>query len=64
MEVPRLGVEWELWLLAYATAIAVPNPSLICNLHRSLLQCQILSPLREARDQTYPHGHYVGFLTH
>ena len=44
MEVPRLGVESELQLLAYTTAM--PDPSHICNLH------QILNPLRDARDQT------------
>ena len=26
MEVPRLGVEWELWLLAYTTATSTPDP--------------------------------------
>ena len=26
MEVPRLGVELELWLLAYTTATATPDP--------------------------------------
>ena len=36
MEVPRLGVESELELPAYATAIAVWNPSHVCDLlHRS-----------------------------
>ena len=39
MDVPRLGVELELLLLAYATAT----------------QCQILNPLSEARDQTRNH---------
>ena len=33
MEVPRLGVESELQLLAYATAIAMLDLSHICNLH-------------------------------
>ena len=28
MEVPRLGVKWELQLLAYATATATPDASL------------------------------------
>ena len=36
MEVPRLGVEWELQLLAYAPATAMPDPSLIFDLHHSL----------------------------
>ena len=35
MEVPRLGAKWELQLPAYNTAIAMPDPSLICNLHHS-----------------------------
>ena len=50
MEVPRLGVELELQLPAYATAIL--DLSHICDLHHSLLQHQILNLLKEARDQT------------
>ena len=53
MEVPRLVVELELQLQAYATAIAILDLSHIFNLHHSLWQCQILNPLREARDQTH-----------
>ena len=52
MEVPRLGVESELQLLAYATATATQDPSYICDLHHILRQCQIPYPLSEARDQT------------
>jgi len=52
MEVPRLGVELELQLSAYTTATAMQDPSLICGLHYSSLQSQILNPLSEARDQT------------
>ena len=52
MEVPRLGVQLELQLLAYTTAIATSDPSHICNLHHSSQQCRILNPLSEARDQT------------
>ena len=52
MEVPRLGVESELQLLATATATARPNPSSICDPHCSSQQCRILNPLIEARDQT------------
>jgi len=37
MEVPRLGVEWELKLLVYATAVATPDLSHICELHHSSL---------------------------
>ena len=47
MEVPRLGFESELQLLACTTAM--PNSSHICNLHRSSQQRQILNPLNEAR---------------
>ena len=52
MEVPRLAVESELQLPAYATAIAMPDLSCICNLHHSSWQRQILNPLSKARDQT------------
>ena len=44
MEVPRLGVEWELQLPAYAIATATPDPSHVCDLHNSSWQCQILRP--------------------
>ena len=52
MEVPRLGVELELLLLAYTTATATPDPSRVCNLHHRSWQHWILNPLSEARDQT------------
>ena len=48
----RSGLKLELQLLASATATAMPEPSLFCNLHCSLQQCQILNPLSEARDRT------------
>ena len=35
MEVPRLAVKSELWLLATATAIATRAPSHVCDLHHS-----------------------------
>ena len=50
MEVPRLGVESELQLLAAATATW--DPSCYCDLHHRSRQCQILNPLSEARDRT------------
>ena len=50
MEVPSLGVELELQLLAYTTATATPDPSSICDLRHSLWQRQILNPLSEAWD--------------
>ena len=52
MEVPRLGVESELQLLAYARAIATLDPSHFCDLHHSSRQRQILNPLNKARDRT------------
>ena len=52
MEVPRLGVEWELQLPAYATATATWDVSHVCNLYHISHQHQILNPLREARDRT------------
>ena len=52
MEFPRLGVESELQSLAYTTAKATADPSLICNLHHSSQRHQILNPPSEARDWT------------
>ena len=52
MEVPRLGVNSELQLLAYTTATAVQDPSHVCDLHHSSHQHRILNPLGEARDWT------------
>ena len=52
-EVPRLGVESELKLPAYATATATSDLSHVCDLHHSSHQCQILDPLSEAKDQTH-----------
>ena len=52
MEVPRLGVKWELQVPAYTTATATPDLSHICKLHCSLWQRCILNPLSEAGDQT------------
>ena len=52
MEVPRLGVELELWLLGYTTATATLDPSGICDLYHSSWHHRILNPLSEARDQT------------
>ena len=52
MDIPRLGVELELQLLAYATATAMQDPSCIYDLYHSLQQCWILNPLSTARDQT------------
>ena len=65
MEVPRLGVELELQLLAYTTATATLDLSCTCNLHHSSWHRQILSPPNKARVWTYiVTDAYVGFLTH
>ena len=53
MEIPRLGVEWELELLAYVTATAMWDLSCIYDLHHSSWQRQILNPLSEARHRTH-----------
>ena len=60
----RLGAKPELQLLAYTTATAKPDPSHTCKLHYNSWQCQILSPLRKASDQTSILWILVGFLTH
>ena len=52
MEVPVLGVESELQLLAYTITTAMLDESHICHLHCSLWQRRILNPL-EVRDQTH-----------
>ena len=53
VEVPRLGVESELQLLAYTTPKATPDPSCICGVYHSSGQHQILNLLNEARGQTH-----------
>ena len=52
MEVPRLGVESELQMLAYITATAMWNLSQVCNPHWNWGQLWIHNPLSEARDGT------------
>ena len=53
MEVPRIGVESELLLLAYTTATSTRDRSHICDLHHISEQCWILNPLSETRDRTH-----------
>ena len=53
MEVPRLGVGSELQLPVYATATAMPDPSIICDLHHGFRQCQNLNLPSKAKDQTH-----------
>ena len=43
-----------------ATAMAMPDVSHICDLVRSLWQCWILNPLKEARSNLHPHGYLSG----
>jgi len=52
MELPRLGIERELQLLAYTTVPAAQDLSCDCDLHHRSWQCCILNSLSEARDQT------------
>ena len=53
MEVPRTGFQLELQLPAYTRAIAIWDPSHICNLYHSSQEHWILNPLSEARDRTH-----------
>ena len=52
MKVPRLEVELELQFPATGTAIAMPEPSRVCDLYHSSQQLQIFNPLSRARDWT------------
>ena len=52
MEIPRLGVESELQLPTYTIAIAMQDPSHVCDLHHGLWQHQTLNPLSKVRHQT------------
>ena len=49
----ELGVEWELQLLASATAIATWDLNRICDLGHSLQQCWMLNLLSRARGWTH-----------
>ena len=61
MEVPRLGTESELQLQAYTTATTTLELSHICSLFCSNIRS--LSHWAGEGLNTYPQGHYVGFLT-
>ena len=50
IEGPRLGVKSELSLPACTTAMAMPDPSHVCDLHCGSQQCWLLNPVSEARD--------------
>ena len=49
-EVPWLGVELNLYPPAYTTAIAMQDPSQVCDLHHRSQQRRIPDPLSQARD--------------
>ena len=53
MEIPRLGVESEIQLLAYTTATATGNLSRIYDLYHSSQQHQKADLMIEAWDRTY-----------
>ena len=61
MEVSRPVVELELQLQAYATAIATPDMSYICNL---CCKCGNARSLTYQGSKLHPHGDYIRFLTH
>ena len=64
MGVPGLGVKSELQLQAYATAMAEPDLSRICDLRLSLWCHLILNPLSKGQGwNPHPHGDNIGFLT-
>ena len=50
MEVPRLGVQSELYLLAYARAIATQDLSQVCDPYHSSWQLRICNPMGQGRD--------------
>ena len=52
MEVPRLGVESELQLPPMPQPWQRAIRAVLCNLHHSSWQVQILKPLSKARDRT------------
>ena len=52
MEIPRLGVKWELQLPAYTMATATWDLSSLWDLHHSSPQLVILNPLIKARGGT------------
>ena len=58
MEVPRRGAISELQLPAYTTDTSTQDLSLICDLHRSSWQPQILDPLSGGQGSNlHPHGY-------
>ena len=53
MEVPRLGVQWELQLPVSTTVTAPPDLSRVCDLDHSSRPRQIPDLLSEAKDRTH-----------
>ena len=53
MEVPRLEIEIELQLLAYAADRTISDLNQIGDIHNNSWQHWILNPLSEARDQIH-----------
>ena len=53
MEIPKLGVESELQVLAYTTVTAMWDLRSICSLYHSSQQYWISNPLYKAWDQTH-----------
>ena len=64
MEVPRLGVDSELQLPAYATATATQDLSRVCLVYHSLQQHQILNHWVRPRIEPAFSWIPVRFLTH
>ena len=62
MDVPRLGVESELQLLAHTTATATWDPSLDCDLPHGLGQRQIPDPLSKAGVESASSWILSGFI--
>jgi len=58
VEVPMVGVEWELQLLAYTIATPMQDPSHICDLHHSSWQCGILKSTEEGQGLNLPPHEY------
>ena len=61
MEFPRLGVESELQLPGYATAM--PDPSHVCDLPHSLWQCHIINPRVGQRIKSMSSWVLIRFIT-
>ena len=63
MEVPRLGVQWELQLLAYTTAIATLDPSRICTYTTAHGYARSLTHRSRPRIEPTTSQFLVGFIS-